>query len=1203
MMNLAKRWSARRVLTPLTLAAAMLLAPLAEMPAKTYGDAPQVLAVYDDALSADFADYGWADKDLAESGTVHGGGRSIRMEPDEGQALYFYKDRVMNADEYESLRFWVHGGQTGGQTFKLVLSLGGQGVAEIDSSRLLPEGAPADEWRQVAVKLADYGVRGIIDGIWIWGGSGDQEALYLDDIAFYAKGGTEPSGEEPDPSPVAAVLFDQPQLVLKAGQLRAAALTAVHEDGTQKPVKEGAQWSSTNDAVATVSDGLVSAAAPGEAVVRASYAGFEAQLQVTVVEGTPAPPIEPVEGVYLFDDALGQGMTDYSWAEHSLSETDTVHTGEHSIRFAPDGDKALYFYSDRPLTTKEYEKLQLWVNGGAAGGQELRLEWKAGGQTVAAKQLSELLPEGIPAGEWAKVEIPLADLKLPDGLYDGLFIAGTGGGDAQPDVYLDDLALIAKASVQAKVAELRTDRPQLVMLPDEEQTLQAETFLSNGLTEIVTNAAEWTVDRPELLEVLPGGKLKALAPGIAKVTATYKTFAAETYVQVTEVEAEAVYGEELAEGFRNLSWHEKDFANREQAASGELSIKFEPDGWDGVWIAGDNKRSVEAYYGVRFAIHGGSQGGQQLLVHVYDGNSGVGAIDLGHYLPEGGLESGEWTTVTVNMADLGLSYGQFDGVIFQAATEANQGAVYIDDIALLRNLHAGELPEPQLPAVSVGVDASADRKPINPEIYGINFDDMHPTESELPFPVQRWGGNQMTRYNWELDTSNRANDWYYINYPNDNANPEQLPSGSTSDRFIDGVRSKGGSVLLTVPTIGWTPKDRTVSYGFSQQKYGAQQSGAQELPDAGNGVRPDGSLVTGNDPTDTSKQIGPEFVTRWMDHIASRTGEDGVNYYALDNEPEIWYVTHRDVHPEPPTYDELWNKTLEYGTAIKDKDPDAKLFGPVSWGWCAYFYSSADNCADGPDRQSHGGTPFLAWYLQQAARHEAQTGTRLVDYLDVHYYSQEDVVGSGEESPNAAKRRFQALKSLYDPNFIDNSWIQEPVRLIPRMKEIIAENLPGTKLAITEYNFGNGDGISAGLAQAEALAIFGREGVDLATRFGTLPAGTPLEDAFKLYLNYDGQGSRIEGTSVKAASSLHDAVGSYAIEGDDGKLYLLLFNKDTVSREVNASAGADRGGASAELYRFDAKSSLGAIGPAPIGAAGELSVKLPARSATLIVVD
>ncbi len=51
------------------------------------------------------------------------------------------------------------------------------------------------------------------------------------------------------------------------------------------------------------------------------------------------------------------------------------------------------------------------------------------------------------------------------------------------------------------------------------------------------------------------------------------------------------------------------------------------------------------------------------------------------------------------------------------------------------------------------------------------------------------------------------------------------------------------------------------------------------------------------------------------------------------------------------------------------------------------------------------------------------------------------------------------------------------------MKAWIAAHYPGTKLSISEYNWGSDDGISGALAQAEALAIFGREGVDLATRW------------------------------------------------------------------------------------------------------------------------
>lgn len=1173
----------------------MLLAAVPLPPPAAYGEAASDLTVYDDALSESFANFGWADADLAESATVRTGNRSIRLDPDEGKALYLYKDRIMNAKDYESLQLWVNGGETGGQRFRLTLSLGGQSVAEIDSDLLLPGGAAKNEWKPVDVPLARYGVTGLIDGILIWG-SGEQEPIYLDDIRFATgSGGEEPQPEEPREA--TALAFEEGRLSLKAGQVRTVKLYATFDDGVREEVAAGARWTSADESVAAVSNGVVRALRAGTARLAAEYKGLEALLPVEVAEGDPVPPIEPVDGMYVFDDALSDTFVDSSWAERSLEEQSVAHTGSASIRFALDGTDALYLYSGRILSADDYDRLAFWIRGGEAGGQSVKLALTAGGQTAAEKSLEEWLPAGLPADEWTRVEVRLADLQLPHGIYDGLQFAGGAPGE-RGTVYLDDIALLAKAVERPAVAEVRIDKPRLVMRPGDVQQLQSETFFANGDTAVVTGASAWAVDRLDVVSVTYG-KLEARTPGIARVTAVHEGFAAEAYVQVTETAAEPVYEDALAEGYRNQSWHDKDFANTEQTHGGSRAIKFEPDGWDGVWIAGDAKLAAESYYGVRLWLHGGTQGGQRLMLHLYDGGQSLGAVDLDRYLPEGGVPTGRWSEITVNLADFGVESGTFDGLIVQAGTEDDQGAVYIDDIALLRNPNPGRLPEPKLPVIGVKVDPASPRKPINNDIYGINYDESHPTDSRLSFPVQRWGGNQTTRYNWESDIANRASDWFFMNYPYDNDRPGELPNGSTSDRFVDQTRQSGGKVLLTVPTIGWTPKDREIRYGYSQQKYGPQAGWNRDLPDAGNGVRPNGKWITDNDPSDTSKPVGVDFATRWLQHIAGRTG-DYVNLFALDNEPEIWHVTHRDVHPNPPTYDELWQKTVAYGSAIKQQDPDAQLFGPVSWGWCAYFYSSADNCAEGPDRAAHGNMPFLEWYLKQASDYERANRVRLVDYLDIHYYSQEPAVPTEDESPAAAKRRFQSLKSLYDDRFVDQSWIQEPIRLIPRMKELIANYMPSVKLAITEYNFGNGTGITAGLAQAEALAIFGREGVDLATRFGNFQAGTPIEDAFKLFLDYDGHGSKIEGGSVRTSSTLFDAVGAYTIEGTDGKTYVLLFNKDTLTRQVTVDVGKPLSGA-AETYRFDAGTRLAYAGQTQAGAAGTLSLSLPKRSATLIV--
>jgi hypothetical protein len=158
-------------------------------------------------------------------------------------------------------------------------------------------------------------------------------------------------------------------------------------------------------------------------------------------------------------------------------------------------------------------------------------------------------------------------------------------------------------------------------------------------------------------------------------------------------------------------------------------------------------------------------------------------------------------------------------------------------------------------------------------------------------------------------------------------------------------------------------------------------------------------------------------------------------------------------------------------------------------------------------------------------------------------------------------------------------------------------------LAITEYNWGNDDGPSSALAHAEALAIFGREQVDLAARWVAPADNSRVEDAYSLYLDYDGQGSKVSGDSVRAVSADVDAVGAYAVRGAGSLLYVLLFNKDTADREadVQLPAGTLAGGP-ATLYRFDPAHRLGLAGTA-VAAGDALTLILPARSATLAVLN
>jgi len=502
--------------------------------------------------------------------------------------------------------------------------------------------------------------------------------------------------------------------------------------------------------------------------------------------------------------------------------------------------------------------------------------------------------------------------------------------------------------------------------------------------------------------------------------------------------------------------------------------------------------------------------------------------------------------------------------------------------------------------VVVSIDSGAERRAIQPEIYGVNFADPDRLDV-VPYTVNRRGGNATTRYNWQADVHNTAADWFFMNIPDDVTNPAALPDGSGADRFVAESIAGGSRPMLTLPLIGWAPVGvREKKWGFSVGEYGDQDSTECTAtgwafwcqPDAGNGYA-GGQKVTGNDPHDTSMEVGAQWVTDWLDHLDG----SGIDLFSLDNEPMLWSETHFDLHPDPVTYDELWLQTVEIAGAVKQSAPLAEVSGPAVWGWCAYFHSAADGCYPGADQAAHGGKPFLEWYLDQVCAYESSNGVRLVDYLDVHYYPQGGQALSGEGNASLQALRLRSVKDLYDPSYAAESWIPEPVRLIPRLRALIDQHCPGTKLAITEYNWGDGCGTCA-LVQAEVLAIFGREGVDLATRWVAPEGNTLDEDAFRLFLNYDGAGSRVTGESLRTMSSDVDAVGAYGVDSGDGRLLLLLFNKATTGRTVQVSSSGPLVGP-AQLYRFTTSSRLASLGP--VAVVEPWTLALPPRSASLVV--
>jgi len=518
------------------------------------------------------------------------------------------------------------------------------------------------------------------------------------------------------------------------------------------------------------------------------------------------------------------------------------------------------------------------------------------------------------------------------------------------------------------------------------------------------------------------------------------------------------------------------------------------------------------------------------------------------------------------------------------------------------------------PALSV--NAFAGLHPISRDIYGMNFADAA-LEQELRLPVDRWGGNATTRYNYLLDTGNHASDWYFENIPNQVADPNTLPDGSSADQFVEKDRAAGAASVMTVPLIGWVPKSRQQTCGFSVAKYGPQQSTDPWDPDCGNGVKPDGTYITGNDPTDTSTPAGADFVSGWVKYLDAKYGDaahGGVRFYDLDNEPDIWFSTHRDVHPQGAGYDEMKSSTYSVAAAIKAADPAAKTLGPVGWGWNSLIYSGLDqqtcsiqggSCwSNPPDRAAHGGLDFATWYLQQMAAYQKAHGVRILDYFDNHWYPQASGVSSDADDAATQALRLRSTRSLWDPTYTDESWINQPVQAIPRMQQLVAQNYPGTKTAISEYNWGALDHVDGGIAEADVLGIFGRQGLNLATLWSPPAATDPGAFAFRMYLNYDGKGDGFGNLGISAASADQGQLSVYAARRTgDGALTVMVINKTTGDLTSPLSIDGVLPHAVAHVYQY------GQANPAAIASApdqtitrGRLSMAFPGYSITELVI-
>ncbi len=527
--------------------------------------------------------------------------------------------------------------------------------------------------------------------------------------------------------------------------------------------------------------------------------------------------------------------------------------------------------------------------------------------------------------------------------------------------------------------------------------------------------------------------------------------------------------------------------------------------------------------------------------------------------------------------------------------------------------------------VTVTVDAAASRRAISPLVYGVHFASTGQLQ-DLNATVNRLGGNSVGRYNWQQNVDNRGSDYFFLSIPYPSAS-----QGERGDTFITDTKAGGAEPFLSMPMVGWVAKtngNRDQVASFSVGTYGAF---SDALGDAGNGCKPGAPLdnyhpcggiqqggtaypFTANDPNDASVAADAAFQQDWMQHVKDTHGAanaGGLKYWGLDNEPSIWHTVYWDVHPLGATAGEMRDKMIDYGSRIKAVDPGAQVLGPEEWGWDGYFYSGRDQqmwgrneCSgfDCPDRVAIGGD-YVPWLLSEMKQHEIDTGTRVLDMLTLHVYPAGGEVDNGGSDISSAMqgKRNRSTRALWDVNYLDESWINTQVKLIPRMRAWVAGSYPGTKLGLTEYDWGAENHINGATAEADLLGIFGREGLDMAIRWVVPATNSPVYNAFKMYRNYDGSKSTFGETSVSASAAQPDQLSAFAAQRADGALTVMVINKVTSAASLTVSLANFTPSTSAKVWQLTSANVIQAASDVTV-ASNALSTTVPAQSITLFVI-
>jgi mannan endo-1,4-beta-mannosidase len=403
--------------------------------------------------------------------------------------------------------------------------------------------------------------------------------------------------------------------------------------------------------------------------------------------------------------------------------------------------------------------------------------------------------------------------------------------------------------------------------------------------------------------------------------------------------------------------------------------------------------------------------------------------------------------------------------------------------------------------------------------------------------AMRLGGNRLTGYNWVNNYSNAGSDWQHSS---DNYLPwvmgipesDYEKTGIVLTKFHQNNINNNCYSLITVPMTGYVAKDKLgtidenqIAPSYRWAKVINQKGKAFDLH-----------------PKINSDTVYVDECINFLNNYFKDSKQ--IDAFSLDNEPALWAYTHPRLHPDKITVKELIAKSVELAKTIKKMSPESEIFGPALYGFNAYL-----SLQDAPDWTEYKSKydRFIDTYLDIMRSESDETGKRLIDVLDVHWYPEPEGVYSGDTSRAASIRRMESIRSLWDSTYIEESWIGQwfsPVAILKYLKISVSKYYPNTKIGITEYNYSANKHISGGIAQALFLGVLGKENIYFASKWDEISGFNKL--VFEIFRNYDGKNSKFGNISIEndADNKTGLSIFSSVDEIDTTVINIIAINSD-----------------------------------------------------------